>query len=276
MPPTQSRFTTILQSEENGAPGVSIKRIQTSAGYNSNPVTRHLVGLHLGTPVQILHQRGSNEALHHFKPGDVVFTPAGSPVHYAHNGGVDGLYVEITPDHLRDVAAQIDLSERFALRDVLGVADPIIYRIGLDYLREVNTSAAGSRLYLDTLNLQLALHLLRHYSDHQNSIVTDDTDQQQRLRPALDYIHDHLSDDLSLAQIAATVHLNPAYFSRLFRQTYHVSPYQYVIRQRVEAAHLLLQNPQRTVSEVALQVGFADHSHLTRHYKRLLGRTPRN
>jgi AraC family transcriptional regulator len=48
-----------------------------------------------------------------------------------------------------------------------------------------------------------------------------------------------------------------------------------VIQQRVTAARNLLQDPSLTLTEIALEVGFADHSHLTRHYKRLTGTNPR-
>jgi AraC family transcriptional regulator len=54
-----------------------------------------------------------------------------------------------------------------------------------------------------------------------------------------------------------------------------LSPYQYVIQCRVERARLLLQRGDLTIEQVALLVGFADQSHLTYHFKRLIGVTPK-
>jgi AraC family transcriptional regulator len=274
----RSQFTTLLKSQEAVSPGITLSRVYTSAGYNSSAVSKHIIGLHLGAPVPILHQRDGAEKLYRFRPGDVVFTPAGSPVHYAHPAGVDALYMAVEPEYLLHTATHLSLGTgQVLLRDELGTTDPVIHRIGQDFLRELNGPGFGGKLYMEALGTQLAVHLLRRYSTRTPQSVSVDaeaTDDTVRLQPALDYIHEHLGENLSLADIAATTHLSPYHFSRLFKETYRIPPYQYVIQQRVEAARRLLQDPRLTVSEVALRVGFSDHSHLVRHYKRLTGVTP--
>lgn len=65
------------------------------------------------------------------------------------------------------------------------------------------------------------------------------------------------------------------HFARLFKQSIGVTPHQYVIRCRVaRAKHLLLQG-ELNIAEVAKSVGFFDQSHLTKHFKRLVGVTPK-
>lgn len=270
-PAQRSKFTTILRSSD-----ARFERVHTSAGYNSNAVKRHLIGLHLGAPVPILHQRNGQEKIHHFRPGDVIFTPAGPDVHYAHPAEVDAFYIELDPQMVLQTATEIGLSEdQVNLRDNLGTSDPTIHQIGHALLRELEAPGLGGRIYVETLTTQLAIHLLRRYSEAQPAHDAQAEPNAARLRPVIEYIHDHLADDLSLAELARIVHLTPYYFSRLFKQTYGVAPHQYVIQQRVEAARRLLENPRLTVAEVALMVGFVDHSHLIRHYKRLFGRPPR-
>jgi len=277
-PQQRSQFTTLLSRQEAITPGIALSRIHTSAGYNSNPVSEHIIGLHLGAPVPILHQRNMQEKLYHFAPGDVVFTPAGPPVDYAHPASVDALYIALKPEYLLYTSAQLQLDpNEVVLQDVLGTSDPVIYRIGQDFLRELSAPGLGGTLYMETLGLQLAVHLLRHYrvEPKQSTLMGGrQVDNSVRLQPAVNYIHEHLSEDLSLADMAATIHLSPYHFSRLFKETYHIPPYQYVIRQRVEAARQLLQDSHLTVSEVAYRVGFSNHSHFVRHYKRLIGTTP--
>jgi AraC family transcriptional regulator len=65
--------------------------------------------------------------------------------------------------------------------------------------------------------------------------------------------------------------------ARLFRQTLGVSPHQHVIQVRVNNARSLLSagSGRRSLAEIASAVGFADQSHLTRHFKRITGVTPR-
>jgi AraC family transcriptional regulator len=53
-----------------------------------------------------------------------------------------------------------------------------------------------------------------------------------------------------------------------------MSPHRYVILKRVELARELLRNPSLLVEEIAVAVGFAHHSHLTRHFRRVTGLTP--
>jgi AraC family transcriptional regulator len=277
-PPERSQFTLVTGNPPDAPTGVSLARIRTSPGYNHNSVDKHTIGLHLGEPVSIVHQRSGKEWYHRFHPGDVIFTPAGPDVHYAHPTTVDGLYIAIGPEHITQLAADIGLEEVQLVED-LGTSDPVLHRIGGDLLREMETPGLGGRLYIETLVTQVMLHLLRHYGHSRTVPPMSDASSEhqlvQRLRPAVEYIDAHLSENLSLSDLAATVHLAPYYFSRLFRQAYGVSPYQYVIRRRVGKARHLLNNPRLTVAEVAVMVGFADHSHLIRHYKRLLGRTPR-
>jgi AraC-like DNA-binding protein len=65
-----------------------------------------------------------------------------------------------------------------------------------------------------------------------------------------------------------------AHFSRLFRQATERSPYQYLIQLRCEKACELLASGQYTVTEAAHAVGFFDHSHFIRHFKRQYHVTP--
>ena len=75
---------------------------------------------------------------------------------------------------------------------------------------------------------------------------------------------------------AAAAHVNPYHFARLFKAGTRLPPHQYVIARRVERAKELLRGRDRPpLAEVATEVGFSDQSHFTRHFRRLVGVTPR-
>jgi AraC family transcriptional regulator len=95
-----------------------------------------------------------------------------------------------------------------------------------------------------------------------------------RLQEAIEYIHTHLDRDLSLVEIAGIINISPTYFASLFKRAMGISPHQYVIQQRVERAKLMLSKTDLAISDIALQVGFSNQSHLTRHFKNLFGVTP--
>jgi AraC family transcriptional regulator len=86
----------------------------------------------------------------------------------------------------------------------------------------------------------------------------------------LDYINDHLDQDLGLEKLAAIAQLSQYHFSRIFKHSTGMSPHQYVIQQRVERAKLLLREKKMGICEVAIVCGFTHQSHLNLHLKRLL------
>ncbi|MCC3507513.1 MULTISPECIES: helix-turn-helix transcriptional regulator [unclassified Microcoleus] len=85
----------------------------------------------------------------------------------------------------------------------------------------------------------------------------------------------HLDQELALADLAAIAQISPNYFTTQFKQSIGFAPHQYVIRQRVERAKKLLVNGEEKIADIAYQVGFTHQSHLTRHFKRLVGVTPK-
>jgi AraC-like DNA-binding protein len=82
--------------------------------------------------------------------------------------------------------------------------------------------------------------------------------------------------DLGLEELAAIAQLSPYHFCRSFKQSTGFTPHQYLIRQRVERAKLLLKDGKMGILEVAIACGFTHQSHLNRHFKRLTGMTPKN
>ncbi len=259
-----------------------VERVYTTPGYNTSKVPEHIVGVHLGPPVTIVHQRNQQEKIHHFRPGDILFTPAGSPIHFAHAQAVDALYINIPLSQVEAVSFHLDTAtdQPTQLRDDLGTSDTTLHQLGCAYLQELQTPGLGGALYIEALTTQLIIHVLRRFVDRPSQMLvayTGDTPTSlaARLQPAIDLINDCYAADLSLAQIATAVHLTPYHFSRLFKRAYNVTPHQYLIQQRVQAAQHLLMHTHMTLQEIALEVGFANHSHLTVHFKRLTGQTPR-
>ena len=90
----------------------------------------------------------------------------------------------------------------------------------------------------------------------------------------MEYIQDQLGTDLTVAGIAQAVYMSPYHFTRLFKESTGQSPHHYVVETRVKKAKELLTTGKFTISEVAHHVGFADQSHLTRHFKRVFGLPP--
>jgi AraC family transcriptional regulator len=96
----------------------------------------------------------------------------------------------------------------------------------------------------------------------------------QEVKTIRDFIAAHLHESLTVTRMADALQMTTTQFRRRFKHTLHLAPHQYVIRQRVERASELLQRGHSSIAHVARDVGFADQSHLHRHFKRLLGVNP--
>ena len=101
----------------------------------------------------------------------------------------------------------------------------------------------------------------------------------QKIRPeirqALDYINNHLSEDLSLEQVCGVVGFHSRYFSRLFKSELRSSYSEYVMNARMLHAQALLKETDLQVSEVAERCGFPDISYFSARFKQFCGQSPR-
>ncbi len=88
------------------------------------------------------------------------------------------------------------------------------------------------------------------------------------------YITQHYRRLKTLAQIAAECRVNSAYLCRLFQRYDHQSPYQFLLRLKMNFAAELLQQPGALVKQVAEQAGFGDPFHFSRAFKSVFGLAP--
>ncbi|RMQ42705.1 hypothetical protein ALQ04_200005 [Pseudomonas cichorii] len=90
---------------------------------------------------------------------------------------------------------------------------------------------------------------------------------------ARQYLHDNLGNAFSLDQLAHAAGISKYHLCRLFTASFGLAPQQYLRQIRVQHARDLLRGTA-SLSDVALQSGFADQSHLGRAFKRAYGVTP--
>ena len=96
-----------------------------------------------------------------------------------------------------------------------------------------------------------------------------------QIRKVTSHVEAHLDQPIRNEELAALVRLNPSHFGRAFRNSFGEPPHEYVIRRRVEHAQGLMLSTDASLSEIALNCGLADQSHLTRLFRRFAGESPR-
>ena len=95
---------------------------------------------------------------------------------------------------------------------------------------------------------------------------------QQRIVSA--YIEEHIAEQVPLATLAHRVRLSPYHFCRAFKRSFGVPPHRYHNARRIDHAKTLLAQPARSVTEIALKVGFSETSSFTASFRKATGSTP--
>ena len=94
------------------------------------------------------------------------------------------------------------------------------------------------------------------------------------VRKALEYIDNSYTQDISLSEVAEVVHLNPNYFSEVFKRETGINFKEHLISKRIGSAKELLRNPAYKLTEIAESVGYNDTKNFGKSFKKIVGVTP--
>lgn len=126
-----------------------------------------------------------------------------------------------------------------------------------------------SLIYLNNVMIVDFMSAIKH------SVISRRHVSSSLVRGAVDFIEEHLYDDVSLELAAAALHTNSSYLSRLFKQELGVSFTEYTHRSRMKKAEQLLMLTDLSIVVIAGDLGYSSQSHFTRTFKRICGLTPR-
>jgi two-component system response regulator YesN len=116
---------------------------------------------------------------------------------------------------------------------------------------------------------KLIHHVANHYSPN-----TQPVDQGYLVKQVIQYINEHLEDEIHRDDLADHVHLNADYLTRIFKKETGQTLKEYVIEQKIQEAKSLLRTTNLPVSIIAAKVGYCNFSHFSYTYKKIMGITP--
>src|SRR5258707_4818139 len=133
----------------------------------------------------------------------------------------------------------------------------------------------SGRLFLDSVEQALAVALVNGYAVRHRSVQTHRGGLgSARLRRIKEFVHAKMEDELTLCEMAQSVELSTAHFSRMFRKSTGESPHHFVLRHRVERAKEMLRAAEARVLDVAVACGFKTQQHFARVFRRMCGASP--
>src|ERR1700758_1471643 len=95
------------------------------------------------------------------------------------------------------------------------------------------------------------------------------------MRRVREFVEVHLGENIDLSMLAGIAGLSVHHFARQFKQSAGVTPHVYLTQKRVERAQEMLVRTDLPLAQIAFAVGFFDQGHLARHFRHMLGTTPR-
>ena len=145
-------------------------------------------------------------------------------------------------------------------------------------LGELAQASAGNdaNIGLDEIGASLAARFLETVSGNQSKAAPDSAQIRRRAVEAAHWIDAHSNDEIDLGDVADAAGLSPFHFLRIFSSALGVTPHQYLVRSRLRHAAQLLADEERGITDVALDVGFADLSNFVRTFHRAAKVSPRD
>lgn len=141
--------------------------------------------------------------------------------------------------------------------------------------RQVHCAIETSRSPLERESrlLWLLAQLITRHAEARPQFIPLGNEAKQ-VQQIQDYLQANYTQSISLNRLAQLADLKPLRLLRLFRKQVGLPPHLYLVQTRVANAKALLRSGI-PLAQVAVDTGFTDQSHLTRHFKRWVGVTPK-
>ena len=140
---------------------------------------------------------------------------------------------------------------------------------------EMVAGFSSGRLFLDSVEQAMAVALVNgHAVRHRPVQIYRGGLGSARLRKIKEFVDAKMEDDLSLDEMAQSVGLSTAHFARMFRKSTGQTPHQFVLRQRLERARVMLRAADSRVLDVAVACGFKTQQHFAQVFRDVWGVSP--
>jgi AraC family transcriptional regulator len=211
--------------------------------------------------------------------GTIAINKPGQSLRAVFRGGYDMLHLHV-PNTL--LASYLDgsfenpaaVAEIFT--DHTTLRDHAIERLANGLVHADNVGDIFGPKYVDSICVAMLARLLDVHSAAaaRSPKQTVSALAKWRLKRATDFIEQHLSEPIGLADLATSTGLSRMHFAAQFRAATGMRPHEYLVWRRIERAMTLLRNRRQPLCEVALDVGFKTQAHFTTVFKRIAGKTP--
>lgn len=191
--------------------------------------------------------------------------------------GTLALHVCYSPrwlDQVSETEIGCEPSRGTRLQPWLGIWPQQIRDSAWALVRTLQQPEAPGRLCLEEQQLALAVALLQSQSTRRERDLGRGQLASGKLQRAVEYLLAHMDTDVRLTTLAAEVGLSPFHFARAFKASVGLAPHQYVSEMRLETARTLLTATTRSLTDIALSLGYDSSSHFSNAFRRRFAVSP--
>ena len=237
----------------------------------------HRLAVNMGRPVHYEWKEGSHWHQTLLKPGDFCLQTHGDLNFPRWWGDFEFLAIALDPKFVSRAFQDTGVSENINFLTRRGEADATIASFTHYFKTELVSGSHYGTLYGESLAVAFALHLIEQHSNRPQKLRRPSGKlSSQQLKQLIEYVHEHLSEELSLVDLAQQMNLSAFHFARLFKNSLRLSLHQYLLQTRVEHAKKLIAIAGKPdLTDIGLQVGFYDQAHFTKAFKRVVGIPPK-
>lgn len=143
-----------------------------------------------------------------------------------------------------------------------------LYQVLQELEKSFGGDAFAAALYQKALFLEFLILLNRFSMDAYTGTYIENSRCNSKILPVLDYIGEHLAEDISIDLLASRFYMSRYYLMHLFKQETGYSVASYISTKRLLRARALIQNGM-SVTDACYQCGFKNYSSFSRAYKKL-------
>ncbi len=189
----------------------------------------------------------------------------------------DFLLFQISQASLTRFADDAELSGITSLSVETASKDIVLSNLARALMPALERPQEASALFVEQMTTAIGTYLVQRYGGQGKAApVRIRTLSRVHEDLAKSILLENLEGDISIAQVAEACNLSRGYFIRAFRETTGMTPYQWLLSERINRARGLLRTSNAPLAEVAIACGFADQSHFTRVFSTIAGVTPGN
>lgn len=190
-------------------------------------------------------------------------------------GNFDFVLVELSRPFFDRLANEHDMPLISGLTCDAEQKDPVLGHLARALAANLEIAGSLNALFVEQIGLAMGSHVARQYGNFSAA--------SERIKGALSandearakaLLLERPREGISIADIARECNLSRGYFIRAFSKSTGRTPHQWLLEQRIAQARDLVERTEMTLSEIAAHCGFADQSHLSRVFLKLVGVSP--